>query len=99
MPALLGPASVVTTTGTAPSEWAGTVARSVVEDCTTTPVAGTPPTVTVAAGPKPVPVMVTWAPPTALTELGETVETVGGRGAPGAKSTDPQTSSYVALPL
>ena len=38
-------------------------------------------------------------PLSALTEVGDTAETVGGSGAPGWKSTLPQASSYVALPL
>ena len=69
---------LVTTTFTAPAEWAAVVALIVVLPTTVTPVAAVPPRLTVAPARKPVPVMVTPVPPLEVPVLGVTELTVGG---------------------
>lgn len=57
------PPGLVTVTGCPPTAPGGVVAVIVVPLTTVTPVAGTPPTVTVEPGTKPVPVIVIGVPP------------------------------------
>src|SRR6516164_11385585 len=73
----LVPPGAVTRTSTMPVP-AGLIAVSWVGDTTCTPVAATPPKVTVAGVAKLVPVMVTVVPPAAGPDDGDTFVTVGG---------------------
>jgi formyltetrahydrofolate synthetase len=73
----LWPPGFVTTTLTAPAAWAGVVAVIEVLLEKDTPVAATPPTVTVGTASKLVPLIVMLVPPSVGPELGETLETVG----------------------
>ena len=68
---------LVTITFTAPAACAGVVAVIVVLFTTVTPVAGVPPTLTVAPAKNPVPVIVTAVPPAAVPEFGAMEATVG----------------------
>ena len=78
---------MVTVTVTAPAGFAGVTAVMVVEFTTTTPVAATPPKVTVAPLTKPVPVMVTLVPPPVVPEGGLTFVIVGAGVAENSKDT------------
>jgi hypothetical protein len=71
---------LVTTTSTAPAEWAGVVAVIVVLLVTLTPVAAVPPKVTVAPAVKPVPVIVMGVPPAVVPDTGEIEVGAGGGG-------------------
>jgi hypothetical protein len=73
----------VTTTSATPAACAGVVAVSCVALTTLTPVAGVPPTVTVALASKAVPVIVMVVPPAVDPEVGLTPVTVGGGGPAG----------------
>jgi hypothetical protein len=68
---------LVTTTSTAPAEFAAVVAVIEVLLTTVTPVAAVPPSFTVAPDWNPVPVMVTVVPPLVVPEFGEIELTVG----------------------
>ena len=69
---------IVTTTSAGPAAWAGVVALSCVALRTLTPVAGVPPTLTVAPAAKLVPVIAIGVPPAVGPEVGLTAVTVGG---------------------
>jgi hypothetical protein len=71
------PDGVTTTIFTAPAAWAGVMAVIVVALTIVTPVAATPPKVTLLASVKSVPVIVTNCPPVAGPLSGEAEETVG----------------------
>ena len=71
------PLAVVTATSFAPSVPAGVTAVMLVDETTTTLVAATPPTVTLLAPVKFVPVMVIAVPPRVVPEDGLTLEMVG----------------------
>ena len=75
---LFVPLGVVTTTLFAPTVPAGVTAVTLVDETTTTLVAATPPTVTLVAPVKLVPVIVIAVPPKVEPVAGETEETVGG---------------------
>jgi hypothetical protein len=68
---------LVTTTSTAPAAWAGVMAVIDVALSTLTPVAASPPKVTVAPVTNPVPVMVTEVPPAGRPAVGATEVTAG----------------------
>jgi len=70
------PSVLVTVTGTEPELCAGVVARIVVELLTVMELAARPPKVTDAPDWKFVPVTVTWVPPAAGPDIGETLEMV-----------------------
>ena len=72
---------LVTTTFTVPAAWAGVVAAIDVLLTTRTPVAAVLPRLTVNPDRKPVPVMVTEVPPSAVPVLG-VVEVTAGAGLP-----------------
>jgi len=72
------PPGVVTATLFAPTVPAGVTAVTLVEETTTTLVAATPPTVTLVAPVKAVPVIVIAVPPAVEPVAGETEEIVGG---------------------
>ena len=72
------PLGVVTATLFAPTVPAGVTAVMLVDETTTTLVAATPPTVTLVAPVKLVPVIVIAVPPAVEPEVGETEEIVGG---------------------
>ena len=72
------PFGVVTATLFAPTVPAGVTAVMLVDETTTTLVAATPPTVTLVAPVKLVPVIVIAVPPAVDPEVGETEEIVGG---------------------
>ena len=74
------PPGVVTTTLFAPAAPAGVTAVMTVEETTTTLVAVTPPTVTVDAPERFVPVIVIAVPPNVDPDVGETEDTVGAGG-------------------
>ncbi len=71
------PTGVVTMTETAPAAWAGVVQVMLVLLTTTTFDAGVPPKVTLVAPVNEVPVSVTFVPPEAGPEAGETFVSVG----------------------
>ena len=71
------PTEVVTATLCAPAVPAGVMAVMDVLDTTTTLVAGLPPTVTLLAPVKLLPVIVMAVPPKVVPEVGETLEIVG----------------------
>ena len=73
------PPGVVTATLFAPTVPAGVTAVTLVDETTTTLVAATPPTVTLVAPVKFVPVIVIAVPPAVEPVAGETEETVGGK--------------------
>ena len=75
---LAAPYGVVTATLTAPRVPAGVTAVTLVDETTTTLVAATPPTVTLVAPVKLVPVIVIAVPPKVEPVAGETDEIVGG---------------------
>lgn len=66
------PADVVTATSTRPAAWTGVVAVMVVEDRTVTPVAATPPKVTLVAPVRLVPLIATEVPPEVVPVFGVT---------------------------
>ena len=68
---------MVTTTLTAPAEWAGVVAVMEVPLARFTLVATAPPKVTVAPARKPVPIIVTAVPPDVVPDAGAKAVTVG----------------------
>lgn len=70
------PSVFVTVTATEPELCAGVVARIVVELLTVMELAASPPNVTDAPDWKFVPVSVTWAPPAAGPDMGETLAMV-----------------------
>ncbi|MEN9668681.1 MAG: hypothetical protein RLZZ386_588, partial [Planctomycetota bacterium] len=72
------PPGVVKATLFAPAVPAGVTAVTLVDETTTTLVAATPPTVTLVAPVKLVPVIVIAVPPAVEPDVGETDETVGG---------------------
>jgi hypothetical protein len=72
------PPGVVTATLFAPTVPAGVTAVMLVDETTTTLVAGTPPTVTLVAPVRFVPVIVIAVPPAVEPVTGETEEIVGG---------------------
>ena len=71
------PPAVVTATVFAPAVPAGVTAVMLVEETTTTLVAATPPTVTLDAPVRFVPVIVIAVPPEVDPDVGETEDTVG----------------------
>src|SRR5690349_16016044 len=79
VPAAKSPSGFVTRTSRGPSGFGGVVQVTwVPAPLTTTPVQATPPTVTLAAGLKPLPVMVIGVPPLVGPLVGLTEVSVGG---------------------
>jgi hypothetical protein len=73
----LDPPAVVTTTSTAPAATAGVIAVIDVSESTPNAVAALPPKVTDETLVKPLPVIVTAVPPSALPDVGEITVTTG----------------------